>query len=250
MLLIAVVCMFGQRAHGTSIIAVRTSTEIVLGADSKLISTDGTITRAACKIGVSKDVSWGEAGILEIPSVGFSIAKMASDIMGRTTDPVETRISTFENRVSPELINVLKAMSHDYFLAHYKETAPLEMVFAYFEDAVPHVDGVTFMATSRVVTGDISLEIIRVVSPSNKFPDTMVESLGRHEAADQEVNRFPNIWGALGIPWAVRHLIETEINAVPAEVGRPIAILAIDKTGPRWISEGQCASSQQEGDKH
>jgi hypothetical protein len=61
-------CMLTSGAQATSVVAVRTPTTIVLGADSKLISGDGSDTRTFCKIGVSNNVLWGE-------SIRFSLAK-------------------------------------------------------------------------------------------------------------------------------------------------------------------------------
>jgi len=39
----------------------------------------------------------------------------------------------------------------------------------------------------------------------------------------------------------LRHLVETEIAAVPSTVGPPIAILEINKSGSRWVVGGECA---------
>jgi hypothetical protein len=47
----------------------------------------------------------------------------------------------------------------------------------------------------------------------------------------------PTIWQDLGAEGAIRRLIETEIAALPREVGPPIAIAVIDANGPRRLSE-------------
>jgi hypothetical protein len=44
----------------------------------------------------------------------------------------------------------------------------------------------------------------------------------------------------LGSPEVLRRAIEIEARAHPDEVGPPIAILKLDRTGPRWIARGVC----------
>jgi len=66
-ILVAIVlCLLLKEVQATSLIAVRAPTNILLGVDSKLISRDRSITRTLRKIGISKDVPWGEPGILEM----------------------------------------------------------------------------------------------------------------------------------------------------------------------------------------
>jgi hypothetical protein len=58
--------------------------------------------------------------------------------------------------------------------------------------------------------------------------------LGDHDNADALLARTPHFWIAKGIIAGIYELIGEEIKANPGDVGLPISILIIDKSGPRW----------------
>jgi hypothetical protein len=141
-------------------------------------------------------------------------------------------------RPSREFLNALKIGNPaDWFLRHYENQAALEIVFVTFEDDIPHLLLRYFVAHSDKITGTVSVEIKRSDSPSAEFPGSIIVLLGRHEAVVGELSRNPTIWEELGLPGAVRHLIEIEMAAFPDEVGAPIAIAEITKHGPHWVRQ-------------
>jgi hypothetical protein len=235
-------CIFTSGVRATSIVAVLTPTTIVLGADSKLIRGDRSETRTVCKIGVSPNVIWGESGILDIPIRSFSVDRIAAASVA-IAGTLDTRIAAFEATIVPILIEILNALKvsnpPDWFVRNYENQAALEMVFIAFEDDVPHLHLKNFVAQSDQITGNVSVEVKKT---DHSDGQSRIVLLGRHEAADSELSKNSAIWREFGLIGGVRHLIEIEITAVPEEVGAPIAIVEITKGGPRWISEGGCAS--------
>jgi hypothetical protein len=119
-------CMVTSGAEATSVVAVRTPTTIVLGADSKLISGDRSDTRTFCKIGVSNNVLWGETGILEVPVRYFSVNRIAEASVSIVGD-LNTKIAAFESAIVPKLTEILNALKignpPDWFLRHYENQA-------------------------------------------------------------------------------------------------------------------------------
>ena len=247
---VTALCTFIGAAQGTTIVAVRTQTTIVLGADGKAIAEDWggirTEARGVCKIGVAKDVVWGESGILEVRTRNFSVDQIAAASMSMVGD-LDVRIKTFENAMLPKLTEILSASktnSPAWFHVRFENQPAVGIVFAAFVDGVPNLRSRDFIARSDQISGAVSVAIKPHDSPSAAFPNSashVSARLGRHVLADDEIKKNPLIWDRLGLPGAVRHLIEMEIAAVPDEVGPPIAIIEITNAGRRWISRGQCA---------
>jgi hypothetical protein len=237
--LLLIYCLMCQETEATSVIAVRTSSSIYIAADSKLVTGDHSMTGIGCKIGVANDVFWGEAGIIQAAN-GFDVNSIARSAMS-ATGPVDARISSFESNAALDLGKIMDAIRGEnlpYFTQRIGKPA-LQMVFAYFDSDIPYLDSISFI-TRIGPASDIIIDVIESIFPNKGPQSSEYVTLGYHETIDREIGKFPNIWRDLGIPLAVRHLIQTEINAVPNDVGSPIAIVGIDEAGSHWISKGAC----------
>jgi len=235
-------CLFVGNAQATSIIVVRTPTVIVLGADSKRIFGSTGKSASACKIGISKNVVWAAAGMVETSGGSFSAHRMAADSIAAPGD-LGTRVADFERTVMVKLrdrLNGSTGKRREWILRRVENQPALEVVFAAFEEDVPHIYVTEFYAEPDGITGAFAIRVKRSESPSTTFPNSTIFALGRHKVAEATIHSTPTMWATLGLAGAVRHLIELEIAAGPEEVGPPIAIVKITKKGPHWISQGQC----------
>jgi lysophospholipase L1-like esterase len=93
---------------------------------------------------------------------------------------------------------------------------------------------------------ELFFEIRRADAPSLNYPDVVLFSLGLNDAINADLSGIGDIekWlEAKGVDSAVRQLIEIETADRPDEVGPPIALVEITKSGVLWGSDGKCGPS-------
>jgi hypothetical protein len=226
----------------TTVIAVWTPTEIVLGADS--LVTDGGIQNSwtQCKMNSSNNIFWGESQILRVPSFNFSVDSIATEVMSTNTN-FRSKVEQFETSVIQKLtliVNAPKRGDEEYFRKEMEGKTALEIVFVTSEESTNKLSLRYFIANSDASSGDVRLTTYRVDCPNFECGNSRYISLGFHEKADMEVLSNTRIFEK-GIDVGVRQSIEQEIAANPTRVGAPISLLRIDKIGPSWLSTGVCA---------
>jgi hypothetical protein len=198
---------------------------------------DGYRQSTFCKIGISHDVFWGEAGIISAAVTHFDAASIVNNIMSQTSS-ISTRIADFENVAMLSLRAILRSLRDgeplDFTQKYGDRHVPaFQIIFAYFDDDTPRLISIDFMTKLNNV-GEPDIDIVEHNSGDAHF-------IGRREAIYAEIAHNKSIWKDYGIPTAIRHLIQTEIDAVPEDVGPPIALIEIDKYHTSWISKGVCS---------
>ncbi len=240
MLLVICLCIVAiKHASATLVIVIQTPTSIFIGADSKLVTSDRSKTRFTCKIGIQKDVYWGEAGLTEIPETNFNVHEIISNAMSDTSNSVSSRISGFRLTISSALLdiaNYVKRRDISEFTRNFVQSPALETVFIYFINGTSHVYNLNFSAFPDDTT--------RLKYTESDFTAVSGEAhilkLGVHQYIDHLIIP-PNLTYAQAIQYA----LNTAIQAHPDDLGPPIALVEINQDGPHWISEGLCGSKQQ-----
>ena len=230
--------MLGSVCFGTTIVGVRTPTAIVIGADSKVGRGDAPgVLPNGCKIGIANNVVWGYAGVLAVPTVGFSLESEAEKFMS-ANEPFDSRVKKFETEVTERLddiISRLKIGEPKYVANSVDGRMVTEILFA-GED-----QGLLRMIERRFVVrkGAGRVSVIRSDFPSARHPESGWSALGQFEAIGKEMRAKPNLFDS-GLEMGVERLIQVEIVERPEDVGPPVAVVRIEKNSIAWVKMGAC----------
>lgn len=229
--------------------AVKTPTEIVIGADSKVTDTFGNAAAGqACKIIQAGNLFFAYEGLVKDRRTGFDVASIASRaLLFKPNATAAERVDILTGFITAQLFVELPDLKqHDPDT--YREKVEggqtfLKILVAGFEGTQP----LLFVRQFRAVP--VNRQTIGVsVVPDDCLKDctgqVVVRTMGETAAIDglpEETNGF---WEQ-GIAEGVRRLIETEIAARGEYVGPPVDILRIDKRGAQWIQrKSLCYSTE------
>ena len=159
-------------------------------------------------------------------------------------EPIQDRLVTFERKISPRLADIMKEQretNRPWFDSQI-DKALLGFVFGAFESGRPRMYRRQFKL--REMEGKVTIELKRLDCPGDCANGVGIAKLAHSKAVEAELSRNPRIWDT-GPQVALRHLIQTEIDACPKNVGPPIAIIKLDVHGPSWLCDGTCNGSSQ-----
>jgi hypothetical protein len=239
-LLLILLSVFSNVASAqTSIVAVRTPNEMVVGADSKgQLGGDRLYNIPLCKIVKANNLFFAISGLSHDPATSFdanAVAIQASQSEGTIHD----RATEFEKLIVMPLTRALKEIRRDYPMNYNRDFVgkpALQIIFFGFERNL-------LVLLAREFEGRTSdsggLPYVRITKrlncPGEACPlGEMAVYLGQAEAINRFRRENPDSY-AVGLVKAVRHLIQLEIDDVPDKVGPPIDVLRITRTGAEWI---------------
>ncbi len=221
----------------TSIVAVRTPSEIVIGADSK-ISTgwDLAVHGSKCKINQFGSVIFAGAGFLAHPPTGYN----ADDLViaaGQRTAPLGDQVGSFERSLVGPLKRALewvKRHNPEFFAHQLEGREVVQIVFATVERGAPVLLARCFTARSSAEDGAVTITTsYRRDCPGDCPTGSFFVLLGQSDAARELLAKYPRLW-RLGLTDAVRFLVTLEAIDKPEEVGLPIDIVQIRGSEVRW----------------
>lgn len=226
----------------TSVVALWTPDEIVVGADSKTITGRGA-GRSTCKIAQLEDsFFFAAAGLNTEPKTGFELAKIVRQAFAQP-GTMREKVDDFESLVDTPLTAALQRLKQEEpaFYEHYLENKGqvLQVVFFGLEDGNPEL----FLRTFEVelISGNVTVVMERNECTAGTCPSTMVFLLGYSGAASAFVTSHPG-FSKNGLAPAVEHLVDMEIAEVPQFVGPPVDILRVNRQGASWVKrKAQCA---------
>ena len=240
----------------TSIVAIRTPSEMVIATDSKLNTI--TIKNGQATLDVSRMCKIFESGGFYFAAAGYPSSDV--DILGvkynlyviaraalNSNKPVLDRVIDFERRIPLLLGRDLTLIRRDrpaFYDAIVSEGSAVEVIFFGVEKGVPIIYHVQ---CKPVVKPDGTVEIIteRKGCADGCTDPIFTVFLGRRRAIDEILRRYPKIWDSLSLVDAARFLVTAEVVDSPAEVGLPIDIVRFDKSGARWIErKSECAEQK------
>ncbi|HEY0404658.1 MAG TPA: hypothetical protein VGC89_02955 [Pyrinomonadaceae bacterium] len=235
--------LFTGRVCATTIVAVKTPLEIVIGADSKMTDTfGGGVGNQGCKIVQAGSLFFAYEGLARDRRSGFDIVKIAAAALAlRPQATPAERVSIMTGFITSRLFAELPELKrHDPDT--YREKVEggrtfLKILVAGFEGNQP----LLFVRGFRAAP--LSGQMIGVsVLPDDCLADcgaaVSVRMLGETAAIEGLPEETDGFWSG-GIAQGVRRLIETEIAARSEYVGPPVDILRIDRAAARWLQKKQ-----------
>jgi hypothetical protein len=226
-------------ACGTTVVAVRSKRVVTIGADSRMIGTDGSTLPLACKLGTVNDVVWGYARLTSSTQWGYSLAEIARDTMA-LPGSMSDRLRIFEARVTAAVLPILKAEKSGYqeWFAERREGVPaVQIVFGAFEGGTVNLYAREFIAhASR--DESITLKVVRTDHKGDSSKAAWV-SLGHPINTAHEVSSHPDL-ATEDFSRRIRLLIEVEAEEHPDDVGGPTSIVQLNARGVNWIDRGLC----------
>lgn len=229
--------------RGTSIVAIWTPGEVVVGADSKQITFDvrtkTQTIQSVCKIIRLNNLFYAySGGVTEHSQTGFNIQRIAEEAF-RPNLNILAKAQRFESMVEDPLIRALEVVRKDdpaYFEKERLKGEVVQMLIVGLENGKPVLSVRGFKIVS-LPSASVQLQTSRRDCPSVECSGEGTYILmGHHEAIDRMLRARPfnTIWSH-GLISAVSFLVSIEIFEKSDVVGSPIDILRIDKDGARWI---------------
>ena len=241
-LALLVLCLWGAApAHATTIVVARTTSEIVIGADSKVTDTFGNdLNRRACKIRQVGNLFVALEGLEIDRQTGFSVPVILNKALTLTASaPADEKVSMLMGFLVSGLLNELSHLkTHEpetYFRKIEGGQLFLRIIVAGFENGRPLVFVRSFRAL-QYNPGQIGVAVIPDDCLENCQGTVVTRYLGESDAIEGLPEETPNFWKA-GLRAGVRTLIETEIAARSEYVGPPIDIVRINQNGAQWIQK-------------
>jgi len=218
----------------TCIVIIRKPSELAGAADSKANIGLGGESSSLCKFKQVGSVFIAAAGLYSNSATGFDLYSVAlTACQGRST--IQEKADRFARQVQEPLIRALKriqSIDPEYYRRRLPEGREVvQVAFFGFEVGAPrlHVRAATLRNQKLVIT--------RKDCPGGDcVQNTMAAILGSSDGAYSYINAHPEIQD-IDLAQATNKLVEAEIRNNPNEVGGPVDILRIDKTGARWVQK-------------
>lgn len=239
--LLPLILLLTGSAAATTIVAVKTPGEIVIGADSKMTGTfGGGVAGEECKIVQVGNLFFAYEGMVRDRRTGFDIAKLVRQALELKPDATASeRVSIMTGFVTSRLFNELPELKrHDPDT--YREKVEggqtfLKILVAGFEGKEPllFVRGFRAVPLNRQ---SIGVSVVPDDCLSDCRDSIVVRMLGETAAIEGLAEETEGFWKG-GLAAGVRQLIETEIAARGEYVGPPVDILRIDRSGAAWLQK-------------
>ncbi len=227
-------------ARATTIVAVKTRKEIVIGADSKVTDTFGNAAaNQACKIVQAGSVFFAYAGFARDNQTGFSIPQIAAEALNLKPELSVTAKTEILTATVVEKLNVELPLLKQNSFVTYREKIEgrifLRLLVAGFEKGKP-VLLVRQFRLGQTADGAVGVIVSSDDCDAECKGEYVTRFLGETDAIDGLPEETKNFWKP-GTAAGVRRLIETEIAARDRYVGAPVDILQITARRAVWIQK-------------
>jgi len=246
---VALAALGAQTASATSIVILRSSSEVVVGADSMrtLRNPQGSFFRPVCKIVPAGELLFVAAGLTV--ANGADVADLAQRASARyrgtsaASDP-NAAMDDFRQRVQPFLISAFAAQGRLDLTRSEREQGRVVLEAAY----IGFSEGRTSVVVEKYrAVGTTALDI-RVLAERRLYDSETLGRytyifLGSHRAIDKYVGSgAEQIYTAAGASRAIYRLISLEASASSGATGGAIDIASLTRDGLRWLrSKPGCA---------
>jgi hypothetical protein len=228
---------------GTTIVAIRTPSEVIVGADSKMVAIGDNLSDAGqtCKIIQVDNLFFAHARLFRDTLGTFSVSETVFQARRKGGTILETA-NNFEELIVPSLIKILEQIKHEhpvYFHQHYENGSAVDIIFFGMEKDVPVLYLRYFVASSSA-NGSISIEVKQLNCPGDCPTGITYAFLGEQSALNKFLDENPHYSKNGWIP-TINKLIEIEAKDKPDFVSLPVDILHLDKNSAEWIQKkSQC----------
>jgi hypothetical protein len=250
-ILLAVFCMTleGPAAHATTIVGIRTESEVVIAADSIGTSRGNRIesTQLVCKIFTVRGAGFAIGGLTKDLPRGFDAEGTIAEIIGRRSAFPEA-VNDIAERLTGMLGSYLGQLKRGEPSLYEKSLEGeggfiTSVMLAAYESGRP-VAAVIGFRGSEDPAGEVKIVSSRASCPADCPNGTMYFFLGERRPIDRyiaehgEASLLPAVSGA---PF----LVQLVIDGGSKSVGPPVDVLVIDRHGESWPARKEgCAGSR------
>ncbi len=215
----------------TTIVAARNSNQVVLAADSKMSGSGGT--PRSCKIRHCGDAFLATSGLVRIQDRDIWAWSLEEACKGQAL-PKE-RVAMLEKAIVKWLadsISLARGVANLPEIVHFlnKEAVVSFVLVGYRNDSYIYQRGFGHDDLGNVVISPFQHDFDAAV-PADNVNQVL---LGKFEGITRLRNNY-RAYGAFGLAKGAEFLVNLMIVEDAAEVGPPVDVLVIDKTGPHWI---------------
>jgi hypothetical protein len=234
----------------TTIVAVKTKNEIVIGADSKVTDTFGdAAAKLACKIIPAGGIVFAYAGFARDNQTGFNVPLIVSEALeqnlkAKPTEKVEKVTQAVVEKLNVE-IPLLKRNSFITYREKIEGRIFLRILVAAFEKKRP-VLFVRQFRLGQLADGSAGVIVSNDDCDVKCKGAAVTRFLGESDAIDGLPEETRDFWKQ-GLAAGVRKLVEIQIAARDEYVGPPIDILSLTSGGFRWIQAKPQCETKNEG---
>lgn len=210
----------------TTVVAVITQDELVVGADSKVMwQVKGEFEETACKIYQVGNRFFSFAGLGGDVVSGFMVSDIATKAIqsGKTFPEI---LTNFDLQIQFPLYQQFQMLqiNHPRVYAQLQESGgPLDAIFFGYEDNQFHLYAQFYGTDEKRSFG---------MRPTATSPGVII--LGYGKALGKLIEADERFWDVGFVP-AIHHLLEIAIQDNPALVGPPIYVLRITREKAEWI---------------
>lgn len=235
----------------TTIVAVRSSGEVVLAADSKARPAKEEIEGSVvmCKVFTCGEFYVSFAGVTTRPGGSFDpFAYLPQPC--QTPGDAHTRFAAIEKAVLPKYTQVLERLRSEdpvrYALAGRTEKLSLVFIMIGIESGVPFIMSTGYPqptnSTGPVIVHPVPQFFIGPVPPGV----SQYKFAGSYNEIDA-LMKTRNPFGELGLVRGAEFLVNYMIAAQPDDVGSPIDIVRRTKNGTEWICQKPSCDKEGKG---
>lgn len=224
---------YSQFIFATSIVVIVVPDRVVIAADSKGTFAGGgkpTTERQVCKIYRVGDTVFGVAGFVNDPVTQFSVPAetiRASRRRKSISEKIEAVHFTLEPMLEKEALLLMRDRPEEYRRFADPQNGGTTIIFIGVEKGVPIASGINF-ALSESQPNAVHFKEQRDACPGNCPKGIKIYWAGSHTA----IERFVAHGGEISNPEKLaRFLVQLEIDDDSPNVGGPINVLSIDKSG-------------------
>ena len=222
-------------ASSTTVIVVRTPTEIYIGADSKITDVrNESLTSTACKIRQVDDLFFAFSGLPKMPGVESDLMEIIEEA-SRDGGTIADKVEEFDDIITDEWsegLQELKKERPQFYKEEVKGRIILQVAFAGIQKRKPVFFLIHIKAVER--DGFPAIDISKKSCPGDCQQGKVIAYFGHTGALKQYMSDRSNAWKS-GYVQGIRKLITLQMEAQPEYVGPPIDILHIDRMGAEWI---------------
>jgi hypothetical protein len=233
-----VIASFGHNftLNGSSAIAIRTLTEIIVGTDSIGVYSGGAMgSIPVCKIHQFGNTFFTHTGLYQYSGTGFDVVSVASEAC-HSNRPLFTQVQTFESLMRDRLtktMEYIKTNEAQSYKDNYLDKRVIDVAFWGIEGGAPLLYTRVFDVTNSA-SGTPLVTIRKQDCPGDCPDEQGYIPLGESDAIQNYVRQNPAVFRQ-GLINAVNTLIKVQTDATPNKVGGDIDIVRTTRSATEWI---------------
>ena len=225
---------FYALASATTLVAIWSPNQLLIGADSNVVTSVPNVLGTACKISQLGSTYFAFSGLVEDKTVGYNVsalAQEAADSSGTLSDRMNRFVTVLRDPLAKAVAS-LKQDSPDQYAYLQQDHPVLQAIFAEKEPGPPALGVATFALGPDGKLADYTRLIAQ--GDDGRGPRIIYAGKQDHIRAYLSTHRE---WFLGDQAQLVRNLIKSEIDASRGEVGGAIDILSIEPNSAHWLQK-------------